>query len=112
MTLSRRDEFAARAMESLIRKGGLAPCYVAEESRKIANELAIQLDRTAPKPEREEIEDDGRMIFDSDGWCVGVHTSLGGILIRADDSLLTPSDARLFAQRIMRAADEAEKAGK
>ncbi len=62
MTLSRRDEFAARAMASLIGKGGVALCYVAEEARKVANELALQLDRTAPKPERVEIKDDGQEI--------------------------------------------------
>lgn len=47
MTLSRRDEFAARAMVALIEKG-ISQSYVPEGARRIANELALQLDRTAP----------------------------------------------------------------
>ena len=111
MTLSRRDEFAARAMASLIGKGGVALCYVAEEARKVANELALQLDRTAPKPERVEIKDDGQEIrcCEDDTVCeVRRNKSYSGYLYVRADSLISPIDARLYAQRIIKLCDEIE----
>lgn len=121
MTLSRRDEFAARAMAAFIRNGGADSfSELSKGSVKVADTLIAELDRTAPKSEREEIEDDGReivctyeppdsILVECFGNEIEITTRVG---LSRPSIIITTSDARLFALRIMRAADEAEKAGK
>lgn len=128
MTLSRRDEFAARAMVAAIEsEWDGQPDIRAIVLTRIVDAQLAELDRTAPKPEpREseefsamdrlaygaEIEDDGREIRcceDQDACSVelsSVHSDYPVFV--AANSWIDVEDARLFAHRILKLCDEIE----
>lgn len=111
MTLSRRDEFAARAMTELIRRGEHWSNAV-ESAAKAADKLITELDRTTPKTEsRPEIDDDGREIRDEADMLLIVKKSkdyASRVFLGSGDPHLTIPDARLFAHRIIKLCDEIE----
>lgn len=105
MTLSRRDEFAARAMTELLRRGEHW-ANATESAAKAADKLIAELDRTAPKPDPSpEIEDDGREIS---SLFVDESLTAGMVYFAPGDAITTTSDARLFAHRILKLCDEIE----
>lgn len=127
MTLSRRDEFAARALQGLLAEpihgdNGFDPSGYARSSIKYADALIAELDRTAPKPtvicavadetgNPVEFFDDGRKIVDEMMFGVRVQKSRrydGRVLLVCDSPHLTTADARLYAQRIIKLCDEIE----
>lgn len=119
MTLSRRDEFAARALQGLLAEpmygdegSNFDPTGYASSAIEYADALIAELERTAPKPERAEIEDDGREIFDELNSIVSVSRSgrhSGRIRLDIYNAHLALSDARLYAKRIMKLCDEIEE---
>ena len=116
MTLSRRDEFAARAMAALLANPSVNQENiddVAVDSVSYGDATITELGRTAPKTERAEIEDDGRALvcteenFETATVTRSNPTFAGQVRLRADVAL-TVTDARLYAQRIIKLCDEIE----